>query len=79
MKGMLAKKREESNRKESFLEATIKLFLSIMGRINFLSLERSGKLNEKSYRNNFENGFDFLKYNKKRNILNLLQNLIFIK
>jgi len=65
MKGMLAKKREESNRKESFLEATIKLFLSIMGRINFLSLERYGKLNEKSYRNNFENGFDFLKYNKK--------------
>ncbi len=49
MRRMLAKKREESNRKESFLEATIKLFLSIMGRINFLSLERYGKLNEKSY------------------------------
>jgi hypothetical protein len=49
LKGILVKKREESNRKESFLEATIKLFLSIMGRINFLSLERYGKLNEKSY------------------------------
>jgi hypothetical protein len=34
------------------------------GRVNFLQLERQGKMNEKSYRNQFEKIFDWLGFNR---------------
>lgn len=40
------------------------LILSMRGRINFVQLQRQGKMNEKSYRNQFEKPFDWLCLNK---------------
>lgn len=40
------------------------LFLSIKGRLNFLQFERYGKSGEQSFRNNFENKFSFMDFNK---------------
>ena len=40
------------------------LFLAVKGKINFLQLERYGKLDEQSFRNNFEKEFQFLEFNK---------------
>jgi len=39
--------------------------LSIKGRINFLQLERYGKCTEQRYRQQFEQSFDFLSFNKE--------------
>ncbi len=39
-------------------------FLSIKGRINFLQLERFGEYSESTYRNQFEEKFDFFEFNK---------------
>jgi hypothetical protein len=50
--------------KKDFILTVIGLFLSIKGRINFLQLERFSNLDEQSFRNNFEKGFDFLSFNK---------------
>jgi Transposase DDE domain len=41
------------------------LFLSIKGRINFLQLERFSKMDEQSFRNQFEVKFDFAAFNKE--------------
>lgn len=46
-----------------FIEEIFILFLSIKGRLNFLQLERYGSMNERSYRNQFEERFDFLHFN----------------
>ena len=40
------------------------LFLGIKGRLNFLQFSRYGSYNEKTYRNNFQEAFDFLQFNK---------------
>lgn len=40
------------------------LFLSIKGRLNFLQFERFGMFDEQTFRNQFEQQFDFLKFNK---------------
>lgn len=40
------------------------LFLGIKGRLNFLQFERYGRYGEQSYRNQFEEGFDFLTFNR---------------
>ncbi|MBK8701874.1 MAG: hypothetical protein IPN29_20825 [Saprospiraceae bacterium] len=42
-----------------FIEHILMLLLSIRGKANFLQFSRYGCMNEKSYRNNFENGFDW--------------------
>ncbi|QZT38009.1 transposase [Halosquirtibacter xylanolyticus] len=49
--------------RRNFMIETIYLFLSIMGKINFLQLSRYGSKNEKTYRNQFEKRFDFLNFN----------------
>lgn len=51
--------------KQSFLLEAFTLFLSIKGRINFLQLERYGKCTEQRYRQQFEQSFDFLSFNKE--------------
>jgi hypothetical protein len=38
--------------------------LSIKGSINFLQFERFGKFDEQIFRNQFEENFDFLAFNK---------------
>jgi len=51
--------------RQTFLLETFTLFLSIKGRINFLQLERYGKYTEQRYRQQFEQTFDFLSFNKE--------------
>ena len=51
--------------RQTFLLETFTLFLSIKGRINFLQLERYGKYTEQRYRQQFEQSFDFLSFNKE--------------
>ena len=41
------------------------LFLSIKGRLNFLQFGRFGKHSEQRFRNQFENSFDHLRFNKE--------------
>jgi hypothetical protein len=47
-----------------FLIETFGLFLGVLGKINFLQLSRFGKHCEQSYRNQFENRFDFMELNR---------------
>lgn len=47
----------------NFMIDLLSLFLSMRGRYNFLGFERYGEKNEKSYRNGFEQDFDFLTFN----------------
>jgi len=51
--------------RKDFLIETFILFMSIRGRINFLQLARYGKYKEQRYRQQFENSFDFLGFNKE--------------
>lgn len=51
-------------RRTHFLWHVISLFLSIKGKLNFLQLERFGKFGEQTFRNQFEEKFDFLEFNK---------------
>lgn len=48
---------------KKFIQHILILFMSIRGRYNFLNMARYGNYSEQSYRNNFENDFDFLKFN----------------
>jgi len=48
-----------------FMLNVLVLFMSIKGRINFLQLSRYGKHCEQHFRNQFENSFDFLLFNKE--------------
>lgn len=50
--------------RKKFIENVLISFLSIKGRINFLQLERFGKYSESTYRNQFEEKFDFFELNK---------------
>ncbi len=51
------------SRKDFFVEV-IFLFLSIRGHINFLQLGRFGKHSEQRFRQQFENKFNFMEFNK---------------
>lgn len=41
------------------------LFVALPGRINFLAMARHGRFSEKTYRNHFEERFDFFNFNKQ--------------
>jgi len=41
------------------------LFVALPGRINFLAMARHGRFSEKTYRNHFEEKFDFFNFNKQ--------------
>lgn len=47
-----------------FISEVLLTFLSVKGRINFLQLGRYGNQNERSYRNQFEDEFDFMRFNR---------------
>jgi hypothetical protein len=46
-----------------FFKHLIILFLGMRGRYNFVNLSRYGKLNEKTYRNQFEKSFPWAEFN----------------
>ena len=46
-----------------FINHILLLFMGIRGRYNFLNIARYGEYNEQSYRNNFEQRFDFMQFN----------------
>lgn len=50
--------------RSNFVFEIFGLFLGIKGRLNFLQFERFGKYSEQTYRNQFEEGFSFLEFNK---------------
>lgn len=64
------------NVQQKFILEILYLFLGIKGRINFLQLGRFGKHSEQYYRNNFEQEFDFLKFNKNLILENASNHLI---
>lgn len=49
--------------RKKFIQHIFILFMGIRGRYNFLNMARYGEYSEQSYRNNFENGFDFIGFN----------------
>ena len=50
---------------EKVFTDTLKLFLSIPGKVNFLQMGRYGEFSEQTYRNNFENEtFDWFAFNE---------------
>jgi hypothetical protein len=57
--------------RKKFIENIMISFLSIKGRINFLQLERFGKYSESTYRNEFEEKFNFFEFNKSLAIKSL--------
>lgn len=65
IKNALIKMKSVNKCRKDFMLTVFGLFLSIKGRINFLQLERYSKLDEQSFRNNFEKSFDFLTFNKE--------------
>lgn len=54
-----------SKPRRNFFISIIGLFLSLRGRYTFKGMERYGAYSEKSYRLQFEKGFDFLKFNSE--------------
>ncbi len=62
---VLEKMSNINNWRKDFINETFILFLCIKGRINFLQLARYGKHKEQRYRQQFENPFDFLTFNKE--------------
>ena len=58
---------------ENVLMDTLKLFMPIPGKVNFLQMGRYGEFSEQTYRNNFENEtFDWFAFNEHliRKVLN---------
>ena len=54
-----------SNRFKKVLMDTLKLFMAIPGKVNFLQMGRYGEFSEQTYRNNFENeAFDWYAFNE---------------
>ncbi len=53
-----------NNYRKKIIKNILISFLSIKGRINFLQLERFGEYSESTYRNQFEEKFDFFEFNK---------------
>ena len=52
-----------SKSRQKFIKHILILFMGIRGRYNFLNMARYGEYSEQSYRNNFEQSFDFMKFN----------------
>ena len=65
IKKTLNKMQNVSKWQYNFLLEVFGLYLSIKGRINFLQFARFGCRTEQSYRNQFEQKFDFLEFNKQ--------------
>ena len=55
----------------NFIISVMLLYLSLRGRYTFSGLSRYGEYCEKSYRLHFEEGFDFLAFNKELILANL--------
>ena len=53
-----------NKRRSEFIVHILMHVLGIRGRLNFMQLQRQGKMNEKSYRNQFEKLFDWLGFNR---------------
>lgn len=51
--------------REKFMIHLFMLFLGLRGRFNFLNMSRYGIYSEQSYRNNFEEKFDFINFNSE--------------
>lgn len=49
--------------RRKFINHILLLFMGIRGRYNFLNMARYGEYSEQSYRNNFEQRFDFFQFN----------------
>lgn len=49
--------------RKKFITHILLLFMGMRGRYNFLNMARYGEYSEQSYRNNFENRFDFIGFN----------------
>lgn len=49
----------------NFISNIFLLCLSMGGQFNFLQMGREGEYSEQTFRNNFEKGFAFLKFNKE--------------
>jgi len=64
--------------RKNFIISIITLFLSIRGKYNFKGMERYGELNEKTYRLQFEQDFDFLKFNQELYQSQLSKNCIVV-
>jgi hypothetical protein len=65
MVAILRKMDNLSKPRSRFICEILMLFLSHRGRLNFLQMARQGSKNEKSYRNQFDQGFDWLNFNKE--------------
>lgn len=65
IKKTLNKMQNVNKRQYNFMLEIFGLYLSIKGRLNFLQFARFGKFYEQSYRNQFQNNFDFLEFNKR--------------
>jgi hypothetical protein len=48
---------------KKFIKHILILFMGMRGRYNFLNMSRYGNYSEQSYRNNFENDFNFIDFN----------------
>jgi len=64
-KRILNKMKDVKKWQYDFILETLGLFLSIKGRLNFLQLARFGSRSEQHYRNQFNQPFDFLSFNKE--------------
>ena len=49
--------------RQKFIKHILILFMGMRGRYNFLNMARYGEYSEQSYRNNFEQNFDFMQFN----------------
>ena len=49
--------------RKKFLKHIFILFMGMRGRYNFLNMARYGEYSEQSYRNNFNERFDFMQLN----------------
>lgn len=65
VKNILNKMKGVNKWRYDFILEVFGLILSIKGRMNFLQFERFGNHGEQHYRNQFENRFDFMGFNKE--------------
>lgn len=62
--------------RKKFITHVLILLMGIRGRYNFLNMARYGNYSEQSYRNNFEQGFEFFEFNLELIKQNCSTNLI---
>lgn len=73
---ILGKMNDITKCQHNFISNIFLLCLSMGGRFNFLQMGREGEYSEQTYRNNYEKGFDFLKFNKELIIQNTSGDII---